>query len=93
MDFTRVKPYEYYTAPDWMLSKDLECFVIDGKLINIKNDSLKKDGYIFIAPNLDTKREDIVLKIQEGELVIDKRFNSRQEDIIGRVLAQEQRFV
>ena len=92
MDFEKTKPYEYYTAPDWMLSKDLECFVIDGKLVNIKNDSLEKSGYIFIAPNLDTKREDIVLKRNEDELVIDKRFNSKQDDIVGKVLAQEIRF-
>ncbi len=92
MDFRKSKPYEYYTAPDWMLDQDIDCFVIDGKLINIKNDSLEKGGYIFIAPNLDTKGEDIVLKRNKDELVIDKRFNSREDDIVGKVLAQEIRF-
>jgi transcriptional regulator with XRE-family HTH domain len=94
MDFINTKPYEYYIAPDWILDQDLESFVVDSKLLNIKDDRLKHGGYIFVAPNLktDAEREDPVLKKVEGGLVIDKKFNSREEDIIGKVLAQEIRF-
>ena len=95
MDFKNTKPFEYYTAPDWMLDKDLECFVIDSTLVNIKIDNLEGNGYIFISPNGDTDREDIVLKKDENNLnslIIDKKFNSREHNIIGKVLAQELRF-
>lgn len=95
MDFGNAQVFEYYTAPDWILDKDFECFVIDSSLIDIKDDSLINKGYLFISPKLGVAAESnkLVLKRYNDGLIAEKRFNSKQQDIIGRVLAQEVRFV
>jgi transcriptional regulator with XRE-family HTH domain len=93
MDFINTKPYEYYTAPDWMLDLDIECFVIDSNLVEIKDEGVRENTYLFISPNSEYVRDSIVLKRQNKGLVVDKRFNTKDADIIGRVLAQEERFV
>jgi transcriptional regulator with XRE-family HTH domain len=92
LDFINTKPYEYYTAPDWILSRDLESFVIDSTLVTIKDKVIEENGYLFISPNLETESNEIVLKKVKGELVVDKKYNSRKEDLIGKVVAQEIRF-
>lgn len=94
MDFTNTKTYEYYTAPDWMLNEDIECFVIDSKLVEIRDENLTNEGYLFISPNLsdDIKREEIVLKKVRNELIVEQKFNSKESDLIGKILAQEIRF-
>jgi transcriptional regulator with XRE-family HTH domain len=94
MDFLNTKAYEYYTAPDWMLDRDLQCFVIDSKLIDIRDNRLDDDGYLFISPNLknEAKQDDLVLKIDDDQLVASKRFNSKEDTLVGKVLAQEVRF-
>lgn len=94
MDFVNTKTYEYYTAPDWMLNEDIECFVIDSELVEIGSESLKNNGYFFISPGSreKIKGDEIVLKKGKNKLIIDKRFNSKESDLIGKVLAQEVRF-
>ena len=93
MDFLNTKAYEYYTAPDWMLNEDIECFVIDSNLVEIKDEGVRENTYLFISPNSEYVRDSIVLKRQNKGLVVDRRFNTKDEDIIGKVLAQEERFV
>lgn len=92
MDFLNTKAYEYYTAPDWMLNEDIGCFVIDSNLVEIKDESVRENTYLFISPNSEYVRNSIVLKRQNKGLVVDRRFNTKDEDIIGKVLAQEIRF-
>jgi hypothetical protein len=68
--------------------------VIDSKLIDIRDNRLDDDGYLFISPNLknEAKQDDLVLKRDDDQLVASKRFNSKEDTLVGKVLAQEVRF-
>jgi transcriptional regulator with XRE-family HTH domain len=93
MDFTSTKSYEYYTAPDWMLDRDIQCFVIDSKLVEIQDNRVRENTYLFISPNSKYTSNSIVLKKIDDRLIVDKNFNSKENNVVGKILAQEERFI
>ena len=88
-DFLNTKTYVYYTAPDWILNTDKECFVIDSNLVKSDTENLKRNGYLFISPNTPIKKNDTVLRVKDNEILLEEIKDLKSENIIGKVLAQE----
>ena len=85
-DFLKTKSYLFYPVPDWVLQIDINTFAVDMNIVDGSN------GVVYISPNSRYEIGDTVLINDNGNLEIVKyRRNSR--DIIGKVLAQEVRFV
>ena len=87
LDFQNTKSYIYYTAPDWILAIDRECFVVDTNMVEI-NDERIKDGKLFISPNSESQENDIVMKRKGTEVLIERK-GLKSKNVIGKVLAQE----
>jgi len=84
-DFSKTKSYIFYPAPDWILLMDINTFVVDMKIINDEN------GVIFVSPNSKYEIGDTILTNKDGRLEITK-FKRDNKDIVGKVLAEEERF-
>lgn len=89
LNFKGVKTYLYYVAPDWVLDIDLESFVIATELVSTNIADFKKKGYLYISPNSKCSKNDLVLKKENGNIVIDDENRFNNENIIGKILAQE----
>jgi transcriptional regulator with XRE-family HTH domain len=89
MDFVGSKSYIYYVAPDWILSMDRDCFVIDSRLAKYNVKNLEKKGYLFISPNSEIEDGDIILYKDKDTVVVDTAGDLDVNDIIGKVVAQE----
>lgn len=87
-DFKKAKSYVYYTAPDWILDVDRECFIIDTELVKIGTERVK-EGKLFISPNSDILDGDIVLIREKEELLAEEFSRGNNSNIVGKVLAQE----
>lgn len=85
-DFTKTKSYLFYPAPDWILQLDINVFVMDMSIVD------GSKGIIFISPNSQLETGDTVLVNKNDKLEITK-YKRNNENIIGKVLAQEVRFV
>ncbi|MFA5633639.1 MAG: helix-turn-helix transcriptional regulator [Candidatus Dojkabacteria bacterium] len=85
-DFRKAKSFLYYTAPDWILDIDRECFVIATDLVLVKTEKIS-DGKLFISPNSNCLEGDIVLIKEKDELIVDELKGNKE--IIGKILAQE----
>ncbi len=90
-NFTFGNSYIYYPAPDWMIRMDREVFAINTNIVEIKED-FSKNGCIFVAPNADTKKGDLVL-IRENDKLVGRELKGKLPNIIGKIIAKEVRFV
>ena len=88
-DFNFKKSYIYYVAPDWMLSIDKDCFVIDSKIVEFGFKEFKKKGYIFVSANSEIESGDMIVRVENDMLVMDLANERSKRDAIGKVLAQE----
>ncbi len=84
--------YIFYPAPDWMIRLDRDVFAISMNLIKSKRDDIEELGCIFIAPSIDITKGDLVLRRVNDELVIEE-LRGKGENILGKVIAKEVRFV
>jgi transcriptional regulator with XRE-family HTH domain len=84
--FDRAKTYVFYPAPDWIKEMDRSVFAVEMKIVDGSN------GCIFVSPEAEIKRGDKVLIINNGNLEIEV-FQRESVNLIGKVLAQEVRFV
>jgi transcriptional regulator with XRE-family HTH domain len=88
MDFRKGRSYVYYTAPDWILDMDRDCFVIDTDLVEIQTKKVT-DGKLFVSLNSDTLEGDVVLKRISNRLVVKELSNAKEDGLVGKVLAEE----
>lgn len=84
--FDREKTYVFYPAPDWIKEMGRSVFAVEMKIIDGSN------GCIFISPEAEVKIGDKVLIYNNGNLEIEV-FQRDSVDVVGKVLAQEIRFV
>lgn len=89
-DFDFGNSYIYYPAPDWMIRIDRDLFAINSEIVEEKKSDTK--GCIFIAPNTEIKRGDLVLIRDMNKLII-KELKGKLPNIIGKIIAREVRFV
>ena len=85
-DFNKGKAYIFYPTPDWVLQVDIDAFVVDMSIVDGSN------GVVFISPSSKCRIGDTVLVNDNGNLEIVK-YRKSSENIIGKVLAKEVRFV
>ncbi len=79
-----------YTAPNWIIKKYNKVFAIDPEIISISTIQLENAGILYI--NKQTKNfqsDDLVLYRKDNELLIDSHSSVKNNEIIGKVLAQE----
>ena len=86
LDFRKSKSYIFYPAPDWILQIDINAFVIDMSIVDGSN------GVIFLSKDCKCEAGDSVLINDNGNLEIVK-YRKEDKNIVGKVLAQEVRFV
>ena len=86
LDFSKSKSYIYYPAPDWILQIDIDAFAVDMSIVDGSN------GVLFVSPKSKYEIGDTVLVNDNGNLEIVK-YRKSSENIIGKVLAKEVRFV
>lgn len=87
-DFKKERSFVYYTAPDWILDIDNKCFVITTDLATIQTDRIIK-GKLFVSPNSECFKGDLVLKKENEKLVAEELKEERREEIVGKILAEE----
>ena len=88
MEFLKGKSTIYYTAPDWILDIDKDCFLLLTDLVIIQTDRVV-NGKLYISPNSNVSVDDIVLKRDKNKLIVEEFGLRENKEIIGKVLAQE----
>ena len=71
---------------------DRDVFAIGMNLIKSKRDDIEELGCIFIAPSTEIIKGDLVLRRVNDDLVIEE-LRGKGENILGKVIAKEVRFV
>ncbi len=85
-DFVKGKTYTFYPAPDWVKDIDMDVFAVDMSIVDGSH------GCIFVSTKADIKSGDKVLTYTDGNLeIVVHRGNTI--GLVGKVLAQEVRFV
>lgn len=92
-NFNKATTYLFYPAPDWILQFDRDTFVIDGNIITNIEEGVERNGYIFLSPNSTINKGDLIMIERNNQLNILKYRGNNRDRIIGRVLAQEVRFI
>jgi transcriptional regulator with XRE-family HTH domain len=92
MNFDKENTTLFYSCPKWLLKRDPAVFAITTDIIN-KNSSISSDpGYLFISPNSEMNRSNLVLTNNSRRLNIEK-FTDNRGDVIGRIMMQEIIFI
>lgn len=86
LDFSKNKSYIFYPAPDWILQIDIDAFAVDMSIVDGSN------GVLFVSPKSKYEIGDTVLVNDNGNLEVVKHRRG-DKDVVGKVLAQEVRFV
>ena len=88
-----LKSYVLYTAPDWIYDEDKDTFMVDTAHINIQSARIKKSGAVYVSPNSKLSDGDLALLREGTSYTIAQYDNSQpEENILGRVIAQELRY-
>ena len=86
LDFSKSKSYIFYPAPDWILQTDIDAFAVDMNIVDGSN------GVLFVSPKSKYEIGDTVLVNDNENLEVIKHRRG-DKDVVGKVLAQEVRFV
>lgn len=89
-NFNFKNSYIFYPAPDWMIRIDRDLFAINSEIVEGRENDAR--GCIFIAPNAEIKKGDLVLIRDMNRLII-KELKGKLPNIIGKIIAKEVRFV
>jgi transcriptional regulator with XRE-family HTH domain len=86
--FTKDNTTLFYSCPRWLIRRDPAIFVVNTDLIQENNFLSSDEGYVFVSPNLETNKSDLVLTNHNGVLKIEKsHYNGKKP--IGRIMMQE----
>jgi len=81
----------YYICPEWIYKIDRKCIAIDTSLIESNYEYLNKKGVLYISTEIVPKRNDLVL-VRESQKLSADRYEKRNTNILGKILAQEIRY-
>jgi transcriptional regulator with XRE-family HTH domain len=86
--FTKENTTIFYSCPKWLVHRDPAVFAIDTNIIDKSSDISLENGYIFISPNSEIDKADLVLICEKDKLKVEK-FKYNGNSPIGKLLLQE----
>ena len=89
--FTSSQTNYYYVCPEWILKRDKECIAIDTSLIDSNEENFKMNGVIYVSKQIKPQRNDRVVVRENGRLIV-KIYDGGNNNILGKILAQEIRY-
>lgn len=81
----------YYVCPEWILKKYKECIAIDTSLIDSNDNQFQGNGVLFISTQVKPNVNDYIL-VKNNNLLITQRYNNKDTNLLGKILAQEVRY-
>lgn len=84
----------FYNAPDWIVVKDRETVIIDHNIFKSHTAIIKETDPIYVSPNTEPNSQSIIVRVEPNTklLIVEPyRYSKPQTDILGVVLAQENR--
>lgn len=83
----------YYTAPNWIINRFSNVFVMKSELLEFKTTKIDQTGLIFVTQEDPESHNDMIIVKNNGELQVLPAKNKRaKEKIVGTIIAWEKRF-
>ncbi len=82
----------FYICPEWIIKRDRLSIAIDSSLITSGIENLKQGGIVYISTKCLLQKDDLVLRRESCNLIVDKYKGNKNLNILGKVLAQEIRY-